>query len=271
MRTRSTALVCLLAALLPAVSRAEDLSPTEPPGVRFEQRLDQQVPLDAMFQDETNHTVRLGDYFGDKPVILVLAYYRCPRLCTQVLNQLLDSLKGVPLNAGRDFQVVIVSFDAREKPALATAKKESYVEEYRRPGAAEGWHFLTGPQESIDQLTEAVGFHYVYDKKLDQFAHRSGIMVVTPQGKIARYFPGLEYPPNVVRFSLIEASEGKIGSPVDAVFLLCYHYDPATGKYTPTVMNFVRLAGALTLVFLGVFLGFAWRREWLNRRKMAVP
>jgi protein SCO1/2 len=163
--------------------------------------------------------------------------------------------------------VVIVSFDAREKPALAAAKKESYVEDYGRPGAANGWHFLTGPQASIDQLCEAAGFHYVFDAKLDQFAHRSGIMVVTPQGKIARYFPGLDYPSRELRFSLVEASEGKIGSPADKLFLLCYHYDPTLGKYTPAVMNFVRLGGALTLSGLGLLLVCVWRREWLRRRK----
>ena len=265
MTPRAT-LVCVLTVLLPAAARADN-PPNDPPDVPFEQRLNEQVPLDLPFLDEANHVVRLGDYFNGKPVILVFAYYRCPQLCNLVLNKLLESVKGIPWNAGTDYQIVIVSFDFREKPALAAAKKQPYIEEYNRPGAAKGWHFLTGPQTSIDQLAEAVGFHYVYDARLDQFAHRSGIMLVTPQGKLARYFPGLEYPSRELRFSLVEASEGKIGSPVDKLFLLCYHYDPSTGKYTPAVMNFMRAGGILTLTALGVFLACAWRREWRQRRQ----
>jgi protein SCO1/2 len=267
--TRIVTLSCLIVALLPAAARA---APPLPPLLRqvgIEQRLNEQVPLDLEFRDETSRDVRLGDYFGDRrPVVLVLAYYGCPMLCTQVLNTLVDSLRGVPLNAGEQFHVVVVSFDAREKPELAAAKKASYVESYGRPGAADGWHFLTGEQPAIDALTEAVGFRYVYDAKHDQFAHGSGIMILTPEGKVARYFYGLKYPPRDVRLALVEASGGKVGSTVDQVLLLCYHYDDTTGTYTPTVLNFVRLAGGLTLLVMGVFLARAWRRE---RRAVQAP
>jgi protein SCO1/2 len=259
---RITLLACIVAALLPAAARAE---PTLPPLLReigLEQRLNEHVPLDLAFRDEAGHDVRLGDYFQHgRPVVLVLVQYGCPMLCTQVLNGLTDGLRGVPLNAGGQFQVVVVSFDARERPALAAAKKASYVENYGRPGAADGWHFLTGEQESIDRLTEAVGFRYRYDAKHDQFAHPSGVMVLTPDGTLARYFYGIQYSPRDLRLALVEASGGKVGSTVDQVLLLCYHYDPAEGTYTPTVMNFVRLAGALTLVGLGVYLGRSWYRE----------
>jgi protein SCO1/2 len=236
-------------------------------GVSIDQRLNTEVPLNLTFRDETGEPVALSNYFRGKPVVLVLAYYRCPRLCTEVLNGLLDSLKGIPLNAGDQFNVVVVSFDARESSALAAAKKQSYVESYGRPGTAGGWHFLTGEQDSIDRLTDAVGFHYAYDPKSDQFAHASGIMVLTPQGKIARYFYGIKYSARDLRLGLVEAADNKIGSPVDRLLLFCFHYDPATGKYTATVMNLVRLGGVLTLLTLGLFFIAMWRRE---RRKISV-
>jgi protein SCO1/2 len=230
-------------------------------GVGFDQRLDQQVPLDAVFRDETGRSVRLGDCFGEKPVILVLAYYKCPRLCTEVLNGLVRALLDVSFDVGREFNVVTVSFDARETPPLAAAKKKVYLERYGRRGTPEGWHFLTGEEDSIRALTNAVGFRYVYDPKLDQFAHASGIVVLTPRGKIARYFYDIRYSPLDVRLSLVEASENKIGSPVDQVLLYCFHYDPSEGKYGPVVMSFVRLGGATTVLTLGMFIGIMWRRE----------
>jgi protein SCO1/2 len=255
-------LIVSLFAISPlAMARAQDALPPNLRNVGLDQRLGEQVPLDVEFRDETNRAVRLGDYFDGKPVILVLAYYRCPMLCTQVLNGLVDSLRGITLDAGAQFQVVVVSFDARERFALAAAKKGSYVESYGRPGTADGWHFLTGEQAAIDQLAQAVGFRYVYDAEHDQFAHASGIVVLTPQGRIARYFFGIDYPPRDLRLTLVEASGGKIGSPVDRVLLLCYHFDPATGKYTAQVMTFIRLGGALTLVVLGFFLTRAWLRS----------
>jgi protein SCO1/2 len=229
--------------------------------VKIEHKLNAQVPLELKFRDEQGEAVILGDYFQDKPVILVLAYYRCPMLCNQVLNGLTDGLRGISLEAGKEFQVVVVSFDAREQPGLAAAKKATYVEHYGRPGAEDGWHFLTGEQAAIDRLTQAVGFPYIYDSAHDQFVHDSGIMILTPQGRISRYFYGIDFPSRDLRLALVESSAGRIGSPIDHVLLLCFHYDPNTGRYTATVLAIVRLAGALTLLVLGIFLFRAWRRE----------
>ena len=271
MRRAAPLIAVLLTAVWPGVAPAQDGLPRPLRGVGFDQRLDEQVPLDLMFSDETGSTVRLGDYFGGKPVILVLAYYKCPRLCTEVLNGLVRALMDVPFDAGNQFAVLTVSFDPRETPVLAAAKKKTYLERYGRPGAAAGWHFLTGDEPSIKRLTEAVGFRYVYDPKFDQFAHASGIMVLTPRGKIARYFYDIRYSPLDLRLSLVEASENKIGSPVDQVLLFCFHYDPAEGKYGAVVMNFVRLGGGVTLLAVGMFLTVMWRRERRNARAKAAP
>jgi protein SCO1 len=229
--------------------------------VKIETKLNAQVPLDLPFRDEQGEPVALDRYFHDQPVILILAYYRCPMLCNQVLNGLVDSLRGISFDAGKQFQVVVVSFDAREQPALAAAKKATYVDHYARPSTEDGWHFLTGDQPAIDRLTQAVGFPYVYDPVHDQFAHDSGIMVLTPQGRISRYLYGIDFPSRDLRFALIEASANRIGSPVDHVMLLCFHYDPSSGRYTASVMGFVRLLGAITMLVLGIFLWRAWRRE----------
>jgi len=202
--------------------------------------------------------------------VLVLAYFRCPRLCTEVLNDMTKALRGVgPLSAGRDFQVVVVSFDPREKPALAAAKKQSYVEDYGRPGTEAGWHFLTGDKPDIDCLEEAVGFRAVYDAKDDQFAHDSAVIVLTPEGKVARYLFGLGYNPRDMRLALVESSEGKVGSLLDHVLLLCFHYDPAKGKYSATVLSIVRVAGALTVLAMIVFWARVARRN-LQTTKVAA-
>ena len=260
--------ICLAMVAGPAIGRADNSLPPALRNVGIDQRLNQQVPLELVFRDESGHSVRLGDFFEGKPVILVLAYYRCRMLCNQVLNGLVDGLRGVPLDLGEHFRVVTVSFDAREQPELAAAKKASYVESYGHPGAAAGWHFLTGEQGAIDQLSEAVGFHFAYDPRDDQFAHASGIMILTPDGKIARYFYGISYPPRDLRLALVEASEGKIGSPVDQVLLFCFHYDPMTGRYALAIMSLIRLGGVLTLGLLGLFLGRGWWRDWRTRRKL---
>jgi protein SCO1/2 len=229
--------------------------------VKIEPRPGNQVPLDTRFLDETGEDVELGRYFGDKPVVLVLAYFRCPRLCTEVLNDLNKGLRGVmPYTAGRDFQVVVISFDAREKPALAAAKKRSYVDDYGRPGAEAGWHFLTGDQPAIDRVKESVGFRTVYDPKDDQFAHDSAVMVLTPGGKVSRYLFGLGYNPRDLRLALVESSEGKVGSAIDHVLLMCFHYDPATGKYSATILNIVRAGGVLTMLALVGFWVAVTRR-----------
>jgi protein SCO1/2 len=245
--------------------------------VTLRQNLNAQVPLDLTFSDESGRDVTLADCVGGKTTILVLAYFRCPMLCTQVLNDLADGLRGVPWNIGDEFNVLTVSFDDRETPELAAAKKKAYVERYGRPGAEKGWHFLTGQQVPILRLANAVGFQFRYDPKNDQFAHPSCIMVLTPGGKVARYFLGLHDVNDTektfardLRLGLVEASEHKIGSPVvDAVLLFCYHYDPETGKYTMAALNLVRAAGAVTVLVLGSLLWMAWRREVLKNKPVA--
>jgi protein SCO1 len=209
----------------------------------LEQKLGAQLPLHARFRDEHGTTIELGAFFGSKPVILALAYYECPNLCTLVLNGVLQTAQELKLDAGRDYQIVVVSFDPHEQPALAAAKKQIYVQRYGRPGAASGWHFLTGKPDAIAQLTNAVGYHFAYDETTRQFAHPSTIVVLTPEGRIARYFPGIEYPPRDVRLALIEASREHIGSLADRVFLLCFHYNPATGKYGLLISRIMQIAG----------------------------
>ncbi len=223
-------------------------------GVGIDQRLDQTVPLDLEFRDETGASVRLGEYFGSKPVILALVYYECPMLCTLVLNGLVSSLKALSFSIGEEFEVVALSFDPNETPEMAAAKKETYLGAYRRPSAAAGWHFLTGDESSIKQLAEAVGFRYRYDPASDEFAHAAGITVLTPSGRIARYFYGVEYAPRDVRLGLIEAADEKIGSPVDQLMLYCFRYDVTTGRYSAAVLNLVRLGGILTVLAFVAFL-----------------
>jgi len=228
--------------------------------VGIDQKLNGQVPLDAVFKDEHGNEVRLGQYFKGKPVILSLVYYSCPMLCNQVLNGMMGSLRRVSFNIGEQFEVVTVSFDPKETPQLAAAKKATYVKGYNRPGAEAGWHFLTGDEVNIKRLAESVGFRYLWDDETKQFAHASGIMVLTPEGKIARYFYGITYDQDHVRLGLVEASQNKIGTPVDVLMLYCYHYDPATGKYGLVVMNVVKIAGAVT-VFLIVGLLLVLRKR----------
>jgi protein SCO1 len=259
----------LLTTLFAAVSlpSAENGAPIDVlRDVGIDQRLDNQVPLDLAFRDESGATVHLGDYFDGQPVILVLAYYRCPMLCTQVLNGLVDSLRGMDFEIGKQFRVVTVSFDPREGPDIAARKKENYASVYGRAGAESGWHFLTGGEDSIAKLTKAVGFRYAFDSALNQFAHASGIMVLTPQGRLSHYFLGINFPSRDIRLSLVEASHGQIGSPVDRLLLLCYHYDPVTGKYSAATMTFVRLAGIVTILLISVPIARAWLRERRNIR-----
>jgi protein SCO1/2 len=262
-------LACSSLAICSHRAAADDALPPILQGVGIDQNLGKQVPLDLPFRDERGRAVQLGDYVHDKPVVLVLAYFRCPRLCTEVLNGLEDGLEHIGgMDVGNQFNVLTVSFDPLEKPPLATAKKAAYIEKYNRPGAAEGWHFLTGDSPAIHELTEAVGFHYHYDPVADQFAHASGIMVLTPQGKLARYFYGIHYPATDLRLALVEASSNKIGSPVDQLLLFCFHYDPVSGKYTPAIMNLIRLGGGITLLGLVVLIA-ALRREERRRQALA--
>jgi protein SCO1/2 len=230
------------------------VTPPQLRGVGIDQRLNQQVPLDLKFRDETGQTVTLGSYFGKKPVILSLVYYSCPMLCTMAENGLLNTLRDVKLNIGEQFDVVTASFDPNDKPELAMAKKGVYVGLYGRPAARHGWHFLVGDQPEIQALTQAVGFHYNYIPETRQFAHATAIMVLTPQGKVSRYFYGIQYPARDVRLALVEASGEKIGSPVDAVLLYCCQYDPATGRYGVVVSRILKIAGLITLVSLGALI-----------------
>jgi protein SCO1 len=228
--------------------------------VGIDQKLNAQVPLDATFYDEQGRSVRLGDYVtGTRPLILSLVFYECPMLCNQILNGLTGSLKAMSLKIGQDYDVLTVSFDPREGAELARRKKETYVRSLNRPGAEQGWHFLTGDEANIRRLTEAVGFRYTYDEQTRQFAHASGIMVLTPQGKVSHYLYGVEYGGRDVRLALVEASAGKIGSPVDQLLLYCYHYDPSTGKFA-WVINVYRWGGALTVAGMIGLLVFLRRR-----------
>ena len=229
--------------------------------VSYEQRLNERLPLDLQFKDEEGRTVRLGDYFGHRPVVLAFVYYDCPMLCTQVLNGIDTSLSVLTETVGKDFDVVAVSFDPRETPSLANGKKKAQVDRYKRAGSEAGWHFLTGEEPAIKTLTGAAGFHYVWDDKTQQFAHPSGIIVVTPDGRLARYFFGIEYASRDVKFALIESSAGRIGNAIDQLLLYCYHYNPATGQYGLVTMTLVRLAGVLTIAALAGFVIVSVRRD----------
>ncbi len=229
--------------------------------IGFDQHLGEIVPLNTVFKDEQGRAVALEHYFGRRPVVLLFAYYDCPMLCTQVINALAIALDVIALEPGKDFEIVTVSFDPRDTPATATAKKAAYMSRYQRPGAAEGWHFLTGDQSSIDRLTRAAGFRYVWDDETRQFAHPTGVVVVTPDGHLARYLFGIEYGPRDLRFALVEASAGKVGSRVDSLLLYCYHYDPMTGRYGLAIMRAIRIAGVATVVTLGSFIVIMVRKE----------
>jgi protein SCO1 len=235
-------------------------------GVGIEQRLDAQAPLSLAFRDEFNRTVSLSTFFHGKPVLLALVYYRCPMLCTQILTGVESSLKAVSFNPGRDFEVLSVSFDPSDTAADAAFKRKMILQRYGRPDTANGWHFLTGDEAAIRALTDAVGFHYRFDPITKQFAHASGIMILTPEGRVSRYFYGVEFAPRDVRLGLVEASTGKIGSPVDQILLFCFHYDPATGKYGAIALNSLRVAAALFVLIGGGVLLIALRREWRGAR-----
>jgi protein SCO1/2 len=237
--------------------------------VTIEQHLDTQIPLDLKFRDEAGRDVTLRDYFQKgRPLILAPVYYECPMLCTQVLNGLTTALRVVTLNPGKDFDILAVSFDPKEPAGLARDKKKAYVDRYSRPGTEAGWHFLTGSQESITPLMEAIGFKYTYDPAIDQYAHPAAVMVLTPDGKVSRYFLGIEFSARDLRFGLVEASAGRIGSAIErAVITWCYHYDPTTGKYGLITMRLVQAGGILTIVAVGVFWLLMFKAE--GRRQKA--
>jgi len=228
--------------------------------VGIDQRMGATIPDDLPFTDESGSSVTLHEYLG-KPVILALVYYQCPSLCNMVLNGILRSVKNLTLTAGDQYNIVAVSFDPRETSEMAAAKKVSYVKGYNREGAEHGWHLLTGPEASSKSLADAVGFHYAYDSINNQFAHGSAIVILTPEGRVARYFYGIDYPARDVRLGLVEAADRNIGSPVDAVLLYCYHYDPSNGKYGMVIMNVLRIAGFLTVASLATFMIIMFRRD----------
>jgi protein SCO1/2 len=268
--------------LVPSRAGAQGALPMQEPGepakakpgilgkIGIDQRLNHKVPLDLPFVDENGKEVRLGDYFGKRPVLLALVYYECPMLCTQVLNGVTGALKAINFDVGKEFDVVAVSINPREGPGLASQKKQAYVERYGRAQTAPGWHFLTGREENIQTLAAAVGFRYAYVEEIKQYAHGAGVELITPKGVIARYFYGIEYSPRDIRLGVIEASEERIGSPIDNVLLLCYHYDPATGKYGAAAIRLVRIGALLTMAAFGTFLFVSLRRERTTGRQAAT-
>ena len=278
MRRNRAALAFLLFAI-PAFASAQSSMEPPPQGmvpanqtpeilksIGIDQKLDAQLPLDTPVRDEAGRTARLGAYFGKRPVVLAFVYYNCPMLCTQVLNGLVASLNVMSLDAGTDFEVVAISFDARDTPPMAAAKKVAYLPRYKRPNATDGWHFLTADAAGIDRMTKAAGFRFRWDEKLDQFAHASAVMVVTPGGRLARYFYGIDYAPRDLRLGIVEASAGRIGTPVDQILLYCFHYDPSSGKYGWVVVRMIRIAALATLGILAVAI---WRMS--RRRPRPVP
>jgi len=268
----SIAQVFLGLALLAGAARGQGMgndimSPppnVRPPGLKnvgIQQNLNQQIPPDLIFTDDLGRQVKLGDYFGQKPLILNFVYYGCPMLCGEELAGLESTLRVLKFDVGKEFEVITISFDPKNTPEIAAKKKEQFMRRYNRPGAERGWHFLVGQPDAIAAVTKAAGFQYEYDPKTEQFAHSTAIMVLTPQGKIAQYYYGIEYPPNDVRLALVEASHNRIGSVVDEILLYCYHYDPAKGKYSATVMRILRLMAVATMLCLGALLFVMIRRS----------
>jgi protein SCO1/2 len=264
----------MAAALALCAAAGAQMDPLSPPAnvrppalqhVGIEQRLNQQIPPELQFRDETGSSVRLGRYFGQRPLILNFVYFHCPMLCGQVLSDLTGSLRAIGYTVGRDFDVLTVSFDPQETPAIGAAKKKAVLASYGRPQAEKGWHFLTGSATSVAALTRAAGFEYQYDAKTDQYAHPTAIMVLTREGKVSRYYYGIDFAPRDLRLGLVEASEGKVGTLVDQALLYCYRYDPHTGKYSAIVARALRISGAVWLALLGAFLVFMFRTEPKNR------
>lgn len=237
----------LLLAPVTVLAQGSKSNPAD--GVAFEQRMGEQVPLDAVFIDEQGHEVRLGQFFrSGLPVVLVMSYYECPMLCSFVREGVLSALQQVPLTAGQDFQVVNISIDPLETPMMASGVKTLTLQRYARAGAEDGWHFLTGSEEQIRRVADTIGFKYVYDETIDQYAHAAGFVVLTPEGKTSRYFFGIEFNVSDVRLGIVEASSGKVGTPIDQFLLLCYQYNPITGQYTPAIMTILRIVGMLTVI-----------------------
>ena len=278
-RATRQACTAVFAVLVPALAAAQygEAPPRPDPNVRpailknvgIDQRIGQQLPLDLVFRDESGRNVRIGEFFHGKPVVLALAYYDCPMLCTQVLNGMTGSLKTLSFDAGKDFEVVVVSIDPLDSYQLAAAKKDSYVRQYGRPGTAAGWHFLTGAETSIRPLADALGFRYAYDANLKQYAHAAAIYVITPKGVVSRYLLGIDFAPRDLRLALVEASNNALGTVADQVLLLCYHYDPESGKYGAATLLAVRIGFLATVAALLTFVFVSVRRERADARAHA--
>jgi protein SCO1/2 len=261
--------VCFFAGAAGLLAQGQDLfrpprPTTLPPALRnvgVEQKLKRTIDLNLEFRDENGRTVALREYFGKKPVVLAPVYFQCPMLCTQILSGLVSALKPLDLEPSNEFDVIAFSFDPAEKSELALSKKTNYVKRYGRPATAAGWHFLTGDQAGIDALMDQVGFRYVWDEKSGQWAHASTLIVLTPEGKISRYLYGVDYAPRDLKFALMDASQGRIGTPVEQILLFCYHYDPTTGKYTPLALFSMRVLAATMVLGLGTFLIVMFRRD----------
>jgi len=247
---------------IPEQGKPSSLKPEQLKEVSFKQQLNQQLPLDAKFKDEYDREVTLGRYFNQqRPVILAFVYYQCPMLCTQVMNGISSSLRALTFTAGTEFDVVLVSFDPRDTPAAAAEKKRTHLNYWRSERTSGGWHFLTGNETTIRRVANAAGFTYQWDPQTQQFAHVSGVLVATPDGKLSRYFYGVEYSPKELRMALVEAGQGHIGSAIDELLLYCYHYDPEAGRYGVMIMNLVRAAGILTVASMVGFIVVSRRRE----------
>ena len=264
---RNKALAAILCMSLGALAQTSNDVPPQLRNVRVQQKLNAQTPPDLKFRRENGETVNLRQLLRGKPVILSLVYYECPRLCSMTLTGLLKALRTLDFSIGREFDVVTVSFDPRETSQLAAAKKATYIEGYGRDGASQGWHFLTGEQREILQLTNAVGFGFEFDTTQEQFSHASVIMVLTPEGRVSRYFFGLEFSPRDLRLGLVEAADQKIGTVADQVLLYCFAYDPHTGKYSMAILNVIRLFAALTVILIAAFIAYTLRRDSLRKRE----
>jgi protein SCO1 len=272
--SRLSIALLMAAAVTPSAARAQGMGMPAPPEmnpvskkpaildkVGIDQKIGQQLPLEATFRDESGRSVQLGEYFGARPVVMALAYYECPMLCTQVIKGMTGALKTLSFDAGKDFDVVVISINPHERPALAAEQKANYLKQYARPQTAAGWHFLTGDEPSIKSVADAIGFRYAYDDQIGQYAHGAAIYVATANGVVARYFLGVEFPPTHLRYALVEASNNRLGTIADQVLLFCYHYDPATGKYGVAILRAVRVGGVLTVAAFLAFLFVSLRRE----------
>jgi len=261
--------ILILLLLAPRAAGQPAMQPAILEEIGIDQKLNAQVPPDLVFRDQTGREVQLGEYFAQsrRPIILTLVYYECPMLCTMVLNETLRTMNGLTtLSAGKDFDVLTVSFDPKETTELAAAKRTRYLRQYKRESGDQGWHFFTGTEENIRKLTDAVGFRYAWDDKFQQYAHVSGFMILTPQGRVSRYFYGLDYQVTDVRLSLVEASNNQIGSPVEKVMLYCFRYDPSTGKYSADILKLLKAAAVVTLLGLGSYMFVNFRRDRMAAR-----